>query len=67
MNTYNPIDLLFGEMEKLGPGSNVHTQYVLRLLPKRHFHSVVDAGCGTGRQTIVLAKELRTIIHAVDS
>jgi len=24
MNAYNPIDLLFGGMEKLGPGDNVH-------------------------------------------
>jgi trans-aconitate methyltransferase len=67
MNTYNPIDLLFGEMEKLGPGGNVHTRQVLRLLPKQRFHVIVDAGCGTGRQTIVLAKELGTIVHAVDS
>jgi cyclopropane fatty-acyl-phospholipid synthase-like methyltransferase len=54
-------------MEKLGPGSNVHTLHVLRLLPKQHFQVTVDAGCGTGRQTLVLAKELGTLIHAVDS
>lgn len=28
---------------------------------------VVDAGCGAGRQTLVLAKELGTLVHAVDS
>src|SRR5918997_6242100 len=67
MNAYNPIDLLFGGMEKLGPGGNVHTLNVLRLLPKRRFQLVVDAGCGTGRQTLVLAKELGTPVHAVDS
>ncbi|MCI0609840.1 MAG: class I SAM-dependent methyltransferase [Anaerolineae bacterium] len=67
MNTYNPIDLLFGGMEKLGPGSNVHTLNVLRLLPKEQFHVIVDAGCGAGRQTMVLAKELGTLVHAVDS
>ncbi len=67
MNAYNPIDLLFGGMEKLGPGGNVHTLNVLRLLPKRRFQLVVDAGCGTGRQTMVLAKELGTPVHAVDS
>jgi len=67
INTYNPIDLLFGEMEKLGPGGNVHTLHVLRLLPKQQFHVIVDAGCGTGRQTMVLAKELGTLVHAVDS
>ena len=64
---FNPIDLLFGGMEKLGPGGNVHTLHVLRLLPKQRFQAIVDAGCGTGRQTMVLAKELDTRIHAVDS
>ena len=67
MNTDNPIDLLFGGMEKLGPGGNSHTLHVLRLLPERRFNVIVDAGCGTGRQTMVLANELRTIVHAVDS
>jgi SAM-dependent methyltransferase len=67
MSTSNSIDLLFGGMEKLGPGGNVHTLNVLRLLPGQQFHVVVDAGCGTGRQTLVLARELGTLIHAVDS
>jgi len=67
MNTYNPIDLLFGGMGKLGPGSNVQTLRVLRLLPKQQFHVILDAGCGAGRQTMVLAKELGTLVHAVDS
>jgi len=67
MNIYNPVDLLFGGMEKLGPGGNTHTLHVLHLLPKQQFHVIVDAGCGTGRQTMALAKELDTIVHAVDS
>ena len=67
MNTYNPIDLLFGGMEKLGPGGNAHTLHVLRLLPTQQFHVIVDAGCGTGRQTLVLAKALGTLVHAVDA
>jgi SAM-dependent methyltransferase len=62
----NPIDLLFGGMEKLGPGGNEHTLYVLHLLPKQRFEVIVDAGCGTGRQTLVLARELGTLVHAVD-
>ena len=67
MNTYDPVGLLFGGMEKLGPGDNAHTLRVLRLLPKRQFRVVVDAGCGTGRQTLALVKELGTLVHAVDS
>jgi cyclopropane fatty-acyl-phospholipid synthase-like methyltransferase len=67
VNTPNPLDLLFGGMEKLGPGGNAHTLRVLRLLPKQPFHVIVDAGCGAGRQTMVLAKELGTRVHAVDA
>lgn len=67
MNVSDPVGLLFGGMEKLGPGGNTHTLHVLRLLPKQQFRLVVDAGCGTGRQTLALAKELGTRVHAVDS
>ena len=35
MNEANPIDLLFGGMEKLGPGSNSDTLKVLDMLPQR--------------------------------
>ncbi len=66
-NAYNPIDLLFGGMEKLSPGGNEHTQNVLRLLPTRQFRVIVDAGCGTGRQTMLLAQELGTLVRAVDA
>jgi trans-aconitate methyltransferase len=67
MHTYNPIDLLFEGMEKLGPGGNVHTLHVLRLLPTQRFPVIVDAGCGAGRQTMVLAKALGTLVHAIDA
>ena len=67
MSTHDPIGLLFGGMEKLGPGSDADTLHVLRLLPTQQFRLVVDAGCGTGRQTLALARELGTPIHAVDT
>lgn len=67
MSSPNPISLMFGGMEKLGPGDNAATLHVLRLLPKQQFGVIVDAGCGTGRQTLVLARELGTLVHAVDS
>ena len=67
MNNISLIDLFFGGMAKLGPGSDMDTRHVLGLLPKRGHRIVVDAGCGTGRQTLVLAKELGTLVHAVDS
>ncbi|MGH8242110.1 MAG: class I SAM-dependent methyltransferase [Steroidobacteraceae bacterium] len=67
MNTHNPIDLLFGGMKNLGPGSDADTLHVLRLLPKREFQVIVDAGCGTGRQSLALARALNSVVHAIDS
>src|SRR2546428_12587432 len=67
MKTPNPVDLLFADMNRLGPGDDSLSLYVLRSLPQHRFGVVVDAGCGAGRQTMVLASELRTPIHAVDS
>ena len=67
MKTPNPVDLLFADMDKLSPGDDSLSLYVLRSLPQHHFEVVVDAGCGAGRQTIVLANELGTPIQAVDS
>ena len=67
MKTPNPIDLLFGDMDKLSPGDDELSLYVLRSLPEHRFEVVVDAGCGAGRQTFVLANELKTPIDAVDS
>jgi len=67
MNTPNPIDLFFADMDKLSPGDDSLSLYALRSLPEHRFEVVVDAGCGTGRQTFVLADELKTLVHAVDS
>ena len=67
MSDANPIDLLFGGMEKLGPGSNFDTLKVLDMLPQTVHGVIVDAGCGAGRHTLALAKRLQTLVHAVDS
>jgi SAM-dependent methyltransferase len=67
VNEADPVDLLFGGMEKLGPGDNAHTLRILDLLPAQRFERIVDAGCGTGRQTLALARRLGTRIHAVDT
>ena len=67
MTTPNPVDLLFADMDKLSPGDDGFSLYVLRSLPQHRFDVVVDAGCGAGRQTMVLASELDTPIQAVDS
>lgn len=66
MRDEDVVELLFSGMEKLGPGGDVHTRNVLRLLSVPPDPVIVDAGCGTGRQTLVLAQELQARIHAVD-
>lgn len=67
MDAADRINLLFGGMTKLAPGADDETLQVLHRLPQRRFDVIVDAGCGTGRQTIALARELDTLVHAVDS
>src|SRR4051794_28583336 len=67
MTAPDPIGLLFGGMTKLGPGDDAHTLHVLQLLPRQRFDVAVDAGCGVGRQTLVLARELGTPVDAVDT
>ncbi len=61
------IDLFFGGLKKQGPGDDAYTLRALRRLPTQQFSVVVDAGCGTGRQTLILAKELNALIHAIDT
>ena len=46
MVTRSAIDLLFADMDKLGPGDDEQTLYVLRSVPRHRFDFVVDAGCG---------------------
>lgn len=63
----DPIDLMFGGMKKLAPGDDAYTLRILKSLPHQNFDLVVDAGCGAGRQTLVLANALNTSIHALDT
>lgn len=65
-DTADPIALLFGGLPKLSPGSDAETLRALKAIPQQDFDLVVDAGCGNGSQTLALARELQTVIHAVD-
>lgn len=67
MTDLDPLDLLFGGMDKLGPSDPAHTLRSLRSLPLAQIRTVVDAGCGAGRQSLLLARELGLCVHAVDS
>ncbi|HEX8702137.1 MAG TPA: class I SAM-dependent methyltransferase [Myxococcaceae bacterium] len=59
---------LFSNLPRQGPGSDDTTREALRLLPRLPGSPrVVDLGCGPGRQTLVLAQELRVPITAVDN
>ena len=59
---------LFSGLPRQGPGSTVSTLHALRLLPQLPpAPRVFDMGCGTGRQTLVLARALRTRVVAVDT
>lgn len=67
MNASDLTDLFFGGMDKLGPGSTEDTLAVLARLPVREFARIVDAGCGSGRQTLDLARHLQRPVHAIDT
>ncbi|MEY9103317.1 hypothetical protein ABIA24_006290 [Sinorhizobium fredii] len=52
MIALDPLELLFGGMVKLGPGSNADTLQALRSLPKDHFDLVVmRAAAQVGRRS----------------
>ncbi len=65
----NAFMLLHSDLPREGPGSDDCTREALRRL--RPFlppsPRVLDLGCGPGRQTLVLARELGTPITAVDA
>ena len=58
---------LYSDLPRLGPGSDACTREALKRLPvPPPSPRVLDVGCGTGRQTLVLAEALRARILAVD-
>jgi len=60
--------LIHADIPQAGPGSDAVTREALRRLgPLPPTPRVLDLGCGPGRQTLVLARELGVPITAVDS
>lgn len=57
----------FKEMERQGPGDNNETLRALQFIPSLSENSfILDIGCGTGMQTMVLARHTPCQILATD-
>ena len=57
----------FEDLEKLGPGDNEQSKKALdKVYSGNGSLKILDLGCGTGAQTIFLAKETKSEIIAVD-
>jgi len=57
----------YKDLEKLGPGDEGQTKKALEILNLgKNYLKILDVGCGTGAQTMVLAKETVSEIIAVD-
>lgn len=60
--------MIFGTMERQGPGSKESTLKALQSVPTwQEIKKVADMGCGTGASTFVLAEALDAEIYAIDS
>ena len=63
----NALFHLFTSLPRQGPGSEASTREAFRRLPALQARPrVLDIGCGTGRQTLVLARDLEAHVLAVD-
>ncbi|MBT5265543.1 MAG: methyltransferase domain-containing protein [Rhodospirillaceae bacterium] len=64
----DPFELLFADLPRQGPGSKAMTLAALAEIKDLPDTAVVlDLGCGTGGQTLVLAQALRQTVRAVDT
>ena len=58
---------LYGDLPKQGPGSFESTLKALNAIPEHdNFKHILDVGCGTGRHTILLAKNSSAKITALE-
>lgn len=58
---------LYKDHKRLGPGSDKSTLKALKSLPNYNYiKNILNIGCGTGAETLVLAKNTNAIITAID-
>lgn len=63
----DPFFTLFSDLPQEGPGSRASTLEAIRRLPALpDAPRVLDLGCGSGRQTLILASTLATTVVAID-
>ena len=63
----DPLDLVFGPLDQVAPGSDASTLDALASLhPIPEGGAILDLGCGPGRQTLALARALDRPVTAVD-
>jgi len=67
MAPWAPLLRLFKGLPRKGPGSEASTLRALSLCPLPAHPRVADFGCGSGAATLVLARELRVPILALDA
>lgn len=67
MTTREAMSLVFGGLERQGPGDEALARSILRRLPGLPANPVIaDLGCGTGSGSLVLADELDAVVRCVD-
>lgn len=68
MTMREAMTLLYGDIERQGPGDDAFTKSILRRLPKIPDNArIADLGCGTGAGSVLLAQHYQLPLLCVDT